>query len=207
MNTRWMTTFAIIMFACIYCSGSNTNLSPITVADKVVSTLRSAPSMSIKVIMRTGTDNLTADLTLAKEKFTFKSGTMTVLYDGTTQWTVDAGAGEVSITTPTAEELAETNPLAFLQNYKKNYKVEKVAQSSDSYTIVMSALRKSSYVRTARVIINTKTWLPTQITALLSTGQNLTINVIACTKGSQLPITYFRLNQKAIPSYEIIDLR
>lgn len=183
------------------------SLPATTILDKVVASLRSAPSLTMKMVMRSGSETVNADFTLAKEKFTFKAGSMNVFYDGKTQWTVDSDAREVSITEPTADELAETNPLAFVQNYKKNYKVEKVAESGGTFTVKMTALRKSSYIRSAQVVISGKTWLPTHITAVLATGGTLTIAVSSSTKGAALPTTYFRFDTKSTSSYEIIDLR
>ncbi len=186
---------------------ANASMTATAVLDKVVAALRSAPSLTMKMTMRNGADTFSADLTVAKEKFTFKAGNMSVFYDGKTQWTVDSDSREVSITEPTPDELAETNPLAFVQSYKKNYKVEKVSESGGTYTIKMTALHKSSYIRSAQVVISGKTWLPTHITALLATGNTLTVSVSTAAKGAALPDSYFRFVTKGNTSYEIIDLR
>jgi len=148
-----------------------------------------------------------SSLTMSGDKFRFTTDGMTVYYDGTTQWTLDSGAGEVSITNPTAEELIETNPLAFMRNYSSRYNVRIVSSAADKYVVRMTSRTKSSYVRSADVTINATTMMPTSVSAVLSTGQNLKINIASATQGKALPLVTFRFDKKHHPNVEIIDLR
>ena len=177
------------------------------VVDKVVANMQSAPSINVKMTMQTGRQTVNGDLTIAREKFKYGAGSIAVFYDGSTQWTVDHGSKEISLNNPTASELSEVNPLAFMQSYKKNYSVAMVSQSGGTYVIKMTANRKSAYVRTAQVTVNASTWMPTQIVASLANGQNMTIRINSATKGKSLGIDSFRYNPKSNPSYEVIDLR
>ena len=113
----------------------------------------------------------------------------------------------MSITEPTAEELAETNPLAFVRAYKTGYTVSTLAAPAGSYKVKMVARQKSSYVRSAEVTIDAKTWMPTMVTALLATGQTMTIRIASATKGASLPASTFRYDTRKHPGFEIIDLR
>ena len=182
-------------------------LTATEVLDKVVTTIQTAPSLEVKMNARTGKDSFSAQLTLSREKFRYNAGGLSVYYDGTTQWTVDADAREVSLTNPTLNELAEINPLAFVQNYKANYKVSTVSQGGGSYTVRMVAGKKSSFVRSAEVTINTSTWLPTRVNAYLANGQTVNITITSATKGKALSLNAFRYDTKSNRGYEIIDLR
>ena len=178
------------------------------IMDKVVSALNSAPSLNFKMNIQSGSNgSFTAYLTMSREKFKYELRGMTVFFDGTTQWTVDKDSKEVSITEPTADELAETNPLAFVNNYKKNYKVSYVSESNGTYTVKLTALKKASYVRSAQVVVSGTTWLPTHITAKLSSGQDITILVTTATKGQTLPSSQFKYDKTQTPDFEMIDLR
>lgn len=183
-------------------------LTAIGVLDKAVGNIQSSPSVSFVISGSSGGQTFSADLTMAKEKFRYKAGkVMDVYYDGVTQWTIDHGAKEISLTQPTVSELAEINPLAFLQSYKKNYNVSLVSESAGSCIVKMTAIRKSSFVRSAEVSISTSTWMPMSVNAVLSNGQKLTIKIVSATKGKTLDISTFRFNTKSVPSYEVIDLR
>lgn len=179
------------------------------VMDNVVNALRSAPSLSLKMTVQGGAanDKTTANITLAREKFTLDTGPMAVFYDGTSQWTVDKTVSEVSLTTPDADEVAETNPLAFMQNYRKKYKTTLTASGDGTYTVRMTALSKSSYVRSATVTVSSAVWMPTLVVADLSTGQKMTVRVLEARVGKAMPISAFRYNPADYPGYELIDLR
>lgn len=177
------------------------------IMENVVKSVRDATSLNVSISGQVGSTAFKADVTMARDKFTFKSGQMQVFYDGSTQWTVDTDSKAVSITTPTAEELAETNPLHFINTYKNNYKAALVSSGAGTYTVKLTANRKSSYIRSAQVVVSSSTWLPTHITAQLSTGKTLTMRINSATKGSALPLSAFRFDKKNFPKYEIIDLR
>lgn len=178
------------------------------VLDKVVATIQKAPSLTMNMTVLTGSATESAHITVAKEKFTFGSGDLSVFYDGTTQWTYDKGVEEVSLTTPTADELMETNPLAFISAYKNNYNVSMAqAPGTGSYAVRMEARRKSAYVRNAVVTIDKSTNLPTAVTALLSTGQKLNIRIVSATVGKALPVSAFRFDTRKYPGAEVLDLR
>lgn len=181
--------------------------SATSVLDNVVKTINGAPSLTLNVSMQVDGDTYSAVLTMARDKFSYITGGMTVLYDGKTQWTIDTAEGEVSVTTPTAAELAETNPLAFVRAYKTNYTVTLVSQSQNSYVVKMEARSKSAYVRSALITVDGSTWLPTSVSATLSTGQTMQLGVSSATKGKTLPDATFRYGTKKYPGLEVIDLR
>ena len=200
-------TCAIILVFSSITSVAQNSMSASQILDKVVSKLRNTPSLNMKVSIQNGKETLNANLIMAKDKFKFLTSEICVYYDGRTQWTVDNSAREVSLTVPTVDELAETNPLAFVNNYRKAYTVKVANSTPSSYTIIMTANKKSFYVRSASVTISSSTWLPTAITAKLSNGQTMTVKVQSATTGNNLPIGEFRYNTKTNPKYDIIDLR
>lgn len=173
----------------------------------VVSALQNSPAVNFAITCRSGNTSFNADLTMAREKFAYQAGTLRVFYDGSTQWTVDTDAKEVSVTTPTAEEIAETNPLSFINSYKKNYTSTLVSSANGTYTVKMTANKKSSYIRSAQIVVNSSTWMPVGITAQLSSGQTLNIRVNSARQLSAQPLGTFRYDAKSYPGYELIDLR
>ena len=204
---RRLFTALVMALTAILGSWAAKTTSAAKILDQVIATMEKAPSLSINMTLNSGKTSVPGALTMAREKFRFVSDEMTVYYDGTTQWTLDNAAGEVSVTTPTAEELIETNPLAFMHNYSHRYNVSLVSSSADKYVVRMTAKTKSTYVRSADVTINAATMLPATVTATLSTGQNMTIYIASATKGKALPLATFRFDKKKHPNVEVIDLR
>lgn len=185
----------------------NARVNAQAVLDKVVNSIWSASSVHIDMSIQNGPQVYRAELAMAKEKFVYSTYGMNVYFNGKTQWTVDYESKEVSISEPTPEELSETNPLAFLKSYKQNYSTELIGESGGTYTVKMTALKKSSYIRSAQVVISSSTYFPTHITAKLSTGQTITISVLSSSKGSSLPMSTFQYKIEEHPDFELIDLR
>lgn len=178
------------------------------VLDKTVNTLDKAGAVEMSMTIRNGAESVHADLQIVKDRFRYSAGTIDVLYDGVTQWTIDNDAKEVSLTSPTSDELAETNPLAFVRSYRTKYKVSMVSESGGTYTVRMDALKKSSYVRSAQVVISSTTWLPTHVTASLASGQTLTISILSADVQKTANASgSFTFDKKNFPGYEIFDLR
>lgn len=206
MKTKLLTALAVMLVAVMTASASS-KVTADSVMDRVLEKMESAPSMSVTMTLRNGDSAVAGNLTFARDKFRFTSGEVTVYYDGKTQWTLDSDAGEVSVTSPTAEEIIETNPLAFMRNYRKRYDVRLVSSASGVYVVRMTARTKSTYVRTAEVTVNASTMMPVTVSALLSTGQHLQINIVSTSKGKTLPLSTFRFDATRNRGIEVIDLR
>lgn len=191
----------------IFCSFIGNAQTAYNILDKVVNRLETAPSITMKMTLSGNGVNESASLTMAKEKFAYKVGSLSVFFDGTTQWTVDNSEHEISLTEPTPDELIESNPLTFVRNYKKKYRAEIVSENTKTATIKMTTTDKKAYIRSAEIVIDRTTWLPTRVEAWLATGQNLRINIATSSVGKSLPLTTFRCDTKAFPRYEVIDLR
>lgn len=58
---------------------------------------------------------------MAGAAFAFTTPQLDVWFDGRTQWVFLHSTGEVSITEPTADELATTNPFVVLSAYDTHY--------------------------------------------------------------------------------------
>ena len=177
------------------------------VLNKVLRTVESAPSITLNLRLASGQTSGKGTLIVAKECFIFSGEDIKVCYDGKTQWTHQISEREVTLTNPTANELAEVNPLSFLKNYQANYKVNILSSAGGKYKIQLLGKRRSLYVRSAVVTVSATTWLPTRIDAELSNGGKLTVDVDSAVKGKAIPAAKFKFSTSANPGVEVIDLR
>lgn len=204
---RLALTLVVVTGATVCATAATKDLTAAQIMQRVTDKLTGAPSLDIVVEGQNGPQTYRAELKMAQQKFVYNIGPLKVFYDGRTQWTVDSDSKEVSITEPTADEVVETNPLAFVRNYNKNYKVSLLDRSEGTYTLKMTAIGKKSYVRSAQVVVSGTTWLPTHVTALLSTGQTLTLRIVKAQAGAALKPETFVFSPTTAPGYEIVDLR
>lgn len=125
-------------------------------------------------------------------------------YDGKTQWTYMKKNQEVNVTNPDAAAQQAMNPYAFLSLYKSGYTLSMKTIGS-SYQIHLVAQNKSKAIKEMYILVNKKTYKPSQVKLRQSNGWT-TINVSSL-QAKTLSDATFRFNAKDYPQAEVIDLR
>ena len=134
-------------------------------------------------------------------------------YNGTTQWTLQRGAKEVTVSTPTDAELSETNPMFILRNYNKNYttKYIRLAFSSDhqKYVHCLELTPKNTKSDVKKIIINIFDNLFVPYMMVLNHKNDATTHIYMTKFDQQQKIedNTFIFNPAEYPGNEIIDLR
>lgn len=213
MNVKHrLKTYLLILLAFVaFPAPLSMALTASQIINKTASTVESFPSLHLSLVSTSGKTSVSAKLVMSGPRFVFTTSDMEVYYDGQTQWTFDPSAGEVTLTTPTAEELAEINPLAFLRNYARNsdrdYTTSIVSTAGNKTQIKMVAKTRKQFVKSTLITIDTSTWLPTEVKAELTNGQTVSVRVVSSIKGKALQAPHFRFPQSKYPTVEVIDLR
>lgn len=99
--------------------------------------------------------SLTGTFTLKGSKFILDMGTAKVWFDGKTQWSYMSDDNEVSVTEPSQEELAATNPMAVIAGFKQK-SVTKFArtQSVQNHVIELIPSQTKADFRKVEVQVN-----------------------------------------------------
>jgi outer membrane lipoprotein-sorting protein len=145
---RFIYSIAVLLISIIPVSAQNN-----TDAEKIISNfLEAVKTDAIKTNFKlditeknaVNSHSVSGTFTLKANKFFLEVDDMKVWFDGKTQWAYVPQSNEVSITEPTENELAETNPLAILQSYKSkcNMQFDKT-KSTQQWTIVMIPKQKN----------------------------------------------------------------
>ena len=82
-------------------------------------------SLTINNAQTNQKQTMNGTLLLKGDKFKLSIADTETYYDGKSQWLYMPDFEEVTISTPTAEELSELNPTAILSSYKQGYKLKK----------------------------------------------------------------------------------
>lgn len=99
--------------------------------------------------------SLTGTFTLKGSKFILDMGNAKVWFDGKTQWSYMSDDNEVSVTEPSQEELAATNPMAVIAGFKQK-SVTKFArtQSVQNHVIELMPSQTKADFRKVEVQVN-----------------------------------------------------
>lgn len=176
------------------------------VLESAAKKLREAPSLTAAFKITQGTDASQGSLTISGTAFRMQTPEMHVWFDGKTQWAYSPASREVNITTPTADEIAESNPLSVLTSMTSAYTCRRLSSSATVDKIELVPKGKAD-ISKAVVTINNATGYPTEIMAYRANGAVTRIAVSTIKTGKKQPAGSFRFNPKAYPGVEVVDLR
>lgn len=170
---------------------------------------RLARSKSIVATYRIKADGQTlkGNIVVSRDKFTIDAASIRSWFDGTTQWTYMADVNEVNVTEPTPEEIAQVNPFAIINNFRKAYKSSIISSSGGNTTIRLEPKSPSKEIKNITISIDDRTFFPSRIVITTSTGSTMTIDILSISEGQIMPDSYFRYDKKILPGVEVIDLR
>lgn len=134
-------------------------------------------------------------------------------YNGKTQWTLQRGAKEVTISTPTDAELTEINPMFIVRNYKNYYTVKyiRLAFSSDQqkYVHCLELTPKNAKSDIKRIIFNVfdNIFVPYMIVLYHQNDATTHITMTKFDQKQKMDESTFNFSPIDYPGNEIIDLR
>lgn len=181
--------------------------SPAQMLDKCVSAINASGGVTANYSISSSQGTSTGTISMQGNKFRVVSPDAKCWYDGTTQWSWSPLTGEVNITTPTAEDLQMTNPIAAVRHFKANFNMKKAkAQTSKTYAIKLTPKKKDS-IKTLWLYFD-------ETTSLLRTARfemsDKSVYIIKITgyKHKSLPASTFKFDKSQVPAgTEIVDLR
>ncbi len=95
--------------------------------------LRNAKSVSATCAINSDGHSTQARIIMSGRRFRIESPGYATWFDGRTQWTYSASTGEVTVTEPTAGELAESNPLSVIEAFTSAYNSSITSAAGDKH--------------------------------------------------------------------------
>ena len=140
--------------------------------------------------------------------FVLESGGVKSWFDGTTQWSYVADNEEVSISSPTPEEIQAVNPYTLVTMYRKgfNYRYEglKLRNNKRGHEITLIPHTQED-VRMITIYVGEDN-IPFYIGVDMKNGHYEEF-VLSSLEKIALEDRFFRFNPKEYPDAEVIDLR
>ena len=99
-------------------------------------------------------------MSMMGQKYVLKTPDMSTWYNGRKQWTMIAGTDEVNVTVPTAAELSQSSPAAYLALYKQGYKLGiqgTTLRNRKAWEVTMKARKKDRQPSQVVVTIDAQT--------------------------------------------------
>ena len=181
--------------------------TPTAMLDRCVTAINAGGGVTANYSITSSEGTSKGTIAMQGSKFRIISPEAKCWYDGKTQWSWSPVTGEVNITSPTADELQMTNPIAAANHFKADFNMKKAkAKTAKTYVIKLTPKKKD----------NIKTlWLYfDETTSLLRTARfemnDKSVYIIRITdyKHKSLPASTFNFDKSQVPAgTEVVDLR
>lgn len=175
--------------------------------NRMIEAMKKHPSFDIIFTVWQNSSSSSGSMSVAGNMFHLSMPEMKIWYDGKYQWAYAPSAGEVNITEPTSEELAESNPLSLLSGLNRNFTFRRLKASAGEERIELLPKKKSSNFSSAILVLHSATALPKELTVKDNAGHVVTVKISSLKGGKTKPQGAFRFDQKKYPGVEVIDLR
>lgn len=169
--------------------------------------LKKSSSVEVVFNLRQGKAASTGRMVVEGNKFFLTTPEMKVWFDGKTQWSYLHSAEEVNITTPTPQEVSQSNPLAILSSLDRTFTLRRVTAPAGVDKIEINPGRANSEFKSAVLTIDSSTSMPKELAIVGADGATTVITITKLIRGNAKPISTYRFNPKTMPNVEIVDLR
>ena len=138
-----------------------------------------------------------------------KTDAISVWFNGQEQWTLMPGNNEVSLMTPTPEEMQVSSPMSFTTIYKQGFKLSKdsgTLRNRKVWNITMLPKDRKQEPSKITVTIDQQTYLPLCL-RVRNNGDWTRISITDIDTNTNFSDSHFTFPTSDYPEYKIIDLR
>ena len=200
---KTLTTLTLLLVALVAQAQT-----PQQMLDKAIAALRSAGTISANYKVKSSQGSNAGTIVMAGSKYRLISGEMKCWYDGKTQWTWSQATEEVNITTPTAEDLQMTSPMAAAADFKTNFNMWKSKGQIPGHYAMMLRPKKKSNIDQVYLYLSNGSNLLHIAHIRMSDGSNFTLTLTGYKTNQSLPASTFTYDKTMVPAgTPVIDLR
>lgn len=130
-------------------------------------------------------------------------------FDGKTQWSYAQQNDEVTLSTPSPEEIQSVNPYALITSYKTKFNYRYIGsknRNGKQGQEVLLTPRQTGDIKSITLTVSAA-YEPLYIGISLSNGETQEFNITSYQTNRNLSISDFRFDKKKYPNAEVIDLR
>lgn len=206
-----MFRFLIQLFLFIvipFVSAAQSTLSPQQVLGKTVETLTNLKGVEVGFNLFGSGYSGSGSIKSLNNKFKVSLPEVEVWFNGKELYTLNKNGGETTVVYPTREELAESNPLAYITDAKTNYNVTfSTVRKNGKYVLELLPKKKGGDIKRITLTLNKTNYRPEKIVVEPVSGSPISAEIISFKTGISIPASEFEYPKSKYPKIEIIDLR
>lgn len=209
-----LTFLAIFHLAILLQVSAQEKLSAKEILDKTSMAINNSNGFNAKFTTTTfdGTtpaNTFAGTLDVKGEKYIMKTDAISVWFNGQEQWTLMPDNNEVSLMTPTPEEMQVSSPMSFTTIYKQGFKLSKdsgTLRNRKVWNITLLPKDRKQEPSKITVTIDQQTYLPLCL-RVRNNGDWTRISITDIDTNTNFSDSHFTFPTSDYPEYKIIDLR
>lgn len=203
MTKKTFITLLLLLFSM----GKLVAVTPTEALEKGKAKIVAAKNLSASFTMQVNGRNVTGKIQQKGKKFSIESGESSNWYNGTDLYTYLPAKGETTVFRPTTEDLAQVNPLVYIQS-TSNYKITGTKNPKAGVeTVVLVPKKSGTGVKSVTIELDSKTYLPKAIKLLPQTGGPVTVTISGVKLNGNIADSSFEYPKARYPKAKIIDMR
>lgn len=178
------------------------------ILQKSANALLKSKGVTASYTYKSGSYTEKGKLSAKGKKFTLSSPQRSFWYNGKSLWTLDPSEKEVTLSAPTASEVASMNPYLLVSSYKADFTAKLVKSTiKGTYSIQLTPKNSRYYIKNATLCIRASNYMPVRLDITDRNGAKSSITVTGVQTGVTLSDAIFTYNAKSHPGVQLIDLR
>lgn len=181
--------------------------TPSAILDKCVAAINAGGGVTANYTITSSQGTSSGTIAMQGSKFRIISPEAKSWFDGKTQWSWSPVTGEVNITSPTADELQMTNPLAAASHFKSNFNMKKAKAQTPKTKVIKLTPKKKDNIKTLWLYFDENTSLLRTARFEMNDKSVYTIKITNY-KHKSLPASTFTFDKSQVPAgTQVVDLR
>lgn len=195
----------LLVFVAPHVSASE---SAASILDKTAARITGARSVKGTFTVEGGHGKINGSIETSGNKFKLTSPAGTTWCDGKRMWTSNKSTKEITLVNPTQNEINESNPFTYINNYKADYNVYYSKRKDARYhLILLNPKSKNSDIKAIEIAVNKKTMLPDRFIIRDRNDKVSTVMVTSLSINKTSSGSIYECPVESMSDYELIDLR
>lgn len=178
------------------------------VLDKIVNLIKGSKGCEAQFKIFNSGYSGSGNILTSGNKFKVTLPDVQVWYNGKELYTLNKRTSETTVVIPTAEELAESNPLSYVAGAKQNYDVKfSTVKKPHKYVLELTPKRSSGTIKRVTLTVNSTDFAPEKIVVEPNSGNPISADILGFKRGVASSSSEFEYPKSQFPKIELIDLR
>lgn len=203
MNKKIL-SLCVLLMACLSVAAQ----TPSQILAKTATQLKNGKGIECLFKVSSGKQSFHGTLKSSGQKFSVITPVSSTWYNGKDMYIYNSSSKETTVMKPTPAELAESNPMMYLNNYTNGFTCSMAkTQVKGQHNVVLTPKKRNSGINSVTVSVDSKTYKPLQFKITSSDRNVTTIDIVKLQTGLSLSGSSFDYPAKSYPGVEVVDLR